>query len=81
MPWTPLKYTEEIFSQLRKWNQVNETTKIHLKRAIMMHTGLIREESIKRVIVAFETLGYIEKVAPDIWKIKYWEIKGERGGS
>jgi len=75
MPWSPLKYTEQIFERLKKMGHVDKTTTNSLHVAIMKETLLIREKTIANVIKAFERMGYIinSPETPEIWEIKYWE--------
>jgi hypothetical protein len=71
MPWSPLKYTNQIFEGLRKEGYVEQVTTEALHTAIMKETKLIRPQTIAQVVKAFERLGYIEPVGNNIWKIKY----------
>ena len=71
MPWSPLKYKDEIFENIRKKGYTNFVTTKVLKAEIMRATGLIRDETISNVIRAFETLGYIELSPGGVWEIKY----------
>lgn len=71
MPWSPLKYTENIFKDLLDKGYEEYVTTEVLFSTIMKHTQLIREITIKNVIKAFRTLGYIEASADGVWRIKY----------
>ena len=73
MPWSPLQYTEQIFTRLKTMGHVQKTTTDYLHIAIMKETKLIRIKTISHVIKALEKLGYIEKSPEGIWIIKYWE--------
>jgi hypothetical protein len=75
MPWSPLKYTDKIFEDLRKEGYVEQVTTEALHTAIMKETKLIRSQTIAQVIKAFERLGYIEPIGNNVWKIKYGEEK------
>ena len=58
MPWSPLNYVKDIFSELSRDSEsvsLNELTK-----AIIKHTGLVRDNSIRNLIKVFERLGFIE---------------------
>ena len=73
MPWSPLKYTKQIFDNLKKAGYVEEVTTQELSKEIMRVTGLIRQQTIRNLIHAFEQLGYIERKSGDVWVIKYAE--------
>ena len=81
MPWSPLRYTDEIFSHLRKMGHTDKTTTEYLHIAIMKETMLIKSKTIGNVIKAFEKLGYIVKTPEGVWDIKYWEKKAMGTGT
>jgi len=71
MPWSPLKYADQIFSNLKNRGFVEEVTTQELSTEIMRVTGLIRPQTIRNVIRAFEQLGYIKHKSGDVWAIAY----------
>jgi len=73
MPWSPLKYTEEIFHDLKRRGYETEATTQELHVSIMKATQLIRSATIKNVVHAFMQLGYVKQKANGVWEINYWK--------
>lgn len=80
MPWSPIPKFPDIATDLKRHGK---TTRLEpLRAAIMKHTGLIREESLKRSIKAMEDLGYLKKIDDEaglLWRIcgnKPWDFDG-----
>jgi len=71
MPWSPVRYFPEIVRNLRRKGFTKEVSTDILAAEIMRVTGLIRPQTLKRVVYAMETLGYIKMVSESgIWKLK-----------
>jgi len=73
MPWTPLKYTEEIFVAIKNLGYTTEVPTKVLFAEIMRATGLVRSETIKNVIKSFVTLGYLSEIRSGFFMIRYWK--------
>jgi len=56
MPWSPLKYTEQIFNEFQGEQIVSKND---LWKAIIRHTKLVKDQTIIQLIKAFERLGFI----------------------
>ena len=74
MPWSPLKYTEQIFLNLKELGYEYEVSTAILHREIMRETQLVRSSTIKNVVKAFEKLNYIRQKTSGVWEIRYWKL-------
>ena len=76
MPWSPLKYTDIIFKELKRKGYTFEVPKQVMHAEIMRQTILVRMPTISNVTNAFKTLGYIkESPSGGFWIITYWDDK------
>lgn len=80
MPWSPIPKFPDIIDTLKSMGYEKEVTIKPLRKAVMMHTGIIRDESIKNTIEAMETLDFITRKTHgqnSVWIIGKIERKKE----
>jgi len=58
MPWSPLKHVKDIFNEFSR--DAESVSLNELWKAIIKHTGLVRDNSIRNLVKVFERLGFIE---------------------
>lgn len=61
MPWSPVPKFPKIVNHLEMMGFKKEVTLEPLRKAIMTHTGVIRDDTLKTIIEAMETLEFITK--------------------
>lgn len=71
MVWSPLQYTKEIFDELKKLGYTTQVNFSGLEKAIMKTTLVYGAKTIKKIIIAFEKLGYLKRTTDGLWDIKY----------
>lgn len=71
MPWSPVPKFPGIVAELKRAGFTYEVGFEILKTYIMRETGVIRSETIKRIVQAMEQLGYIQRPSADIpvWRV------------
>ncbi len=57
MPWSPLKYTEQIFGEFQGEQVVSKNA---LWKSVIKHTKLVKDQTIVQLIKVYERLGFIE---------------------
>lgn len=69
MPWSPVPKFPDIINTLKELGYKKEVTIEPLRKAVMMHTGAIKDETIKQTIRAMETLDYLTQKTQGVWII------------
>lgn len=61
MPWSAIKKFPAVIRRLREWGYEVEAPTSELRKALMLETGAIRSETLRRYMQAMEELDYIER--------------------
>ena len=72
MPWTPIKYFPKIFDNLKRRGYTKQVTLAIMEQEIIKETGLVRDATIRNVVVIMEKLGYIKLNPTGVLDILYW---------
>lgn len=59
MPWSPIPKFPLITKELKATNPSGTVRIEALRKAVMRHTGIIKDETIKKTVQAMESLGWL----------------------
>jgi len=63
----------EIFENLKSEGITHEVSLQTLQRHIIIITGVVKDQTIKQIIITMERVGYLKKTRDGWWTILYWE--------
>lgn len=60
MPWNPVKKFPGVMGRVRQWGYEKEVPISEIRKALIIETGSVRPETLRRYLKIMEELGYIE---------------------
>ena len=76
MPWNVIRKFPAVIRKLREWGYEVEAPVSELRKALMIETGAIRSETLRRYMQAMEELDYIERKNDRVILIKAADQEG-----
>ncbi len=70
MPWSPIPKFPEIIEYLKDKGYKKEVSLSELRKAVMLKTGVIRDQTIKTIIITMEELEFIKNRGNSIFLIE-----------
>lgn len=81
MPWTPMRYVDDIFNDLERSGYKKQVPKRRLIQGIRNWCGVYTEKTVSKIIRLFVEQDFLSSNASGtVFEIDYDAVKNRRGG-